>query len=57
MATIARGGRRLSLLGIYLAVLLVAFIIVAVGATVWLSIDTSGTNALATDEKAISHTP
>ena len=57
MATITDGGRRPLLFGIYLAVLVIALVIVAAGATIWLSTDTSGTNALATDEKAISHTP
>ena len=38
-------------------VLLVALVIVAIGATIWLSTDNSGTNLLATDEKAISRVP
>lgn len=43
--------------GIYFGVLLVALVIVAIGATLWLSTDNSGTNLLATDEKAISRVP
>ncbi len=43
--------------GIYLAVLTVAFVIVAIGTTLWLATDTSGTNVLATDEPAISRAP
>lgn len=53
-------GRRTSpsrLVGIYLAVVFAVLAIVAVGATLWLSTDTSGTNVLATDEKAISGAP
>jgi hypothetical protein len=42
---------------IYAVVMLVALAIVAIGATIWLSTGDSGTNVLATDEKAISHTP
>jgi flagellar basal body-associated protein FliL len=42
---------------IYAAVMIVALSIVAVGATIWLSTGNSGTNVLATDEKAMSHTP
>jgi hypothetical protein len=42
---------------IYVAVLLAALAIVAIGATIWLSTDNSGTNVLATDEKAMSRTP
>jgi hypothetical protein len=42
---------------IYVAVMLAALAIVAVGATIWLSTGDSGTNVLATDEKAITHTP
>ena len=59
MTTIGDGRRRWSsrFAGIYLAVLIVALSIVAIGTTIWLSTDTSGTNLLATDEKAISHTP
>ena len=51
------GSDRKRLAGIYLAVLLVALVIVAIGATIWLSTDNSGTNVLATDEKAISRAP
>jgi len=42
---------------IYAVVILVALAIVAIGATIWMSTGDSGTNVLATDEKAISHTP
>lgn len=42
---------------IYAVVLLAVLAILAVGATLWLSTDDSGTNALATDEKAIARTP
>jgi hypothetical protein len=42
---------------IYVAVLIAALAIVAVGATIWLSTGDSGTNVLATDEKAITRTP
>ena len=51
------GSDRKRLAGIYLAVLLVALVIVAIGASIWLSTDNSGTNVLATDEKAISRAP
>ncbi len=43
--------------GIYLAVLTIAFVIVAIGTALWLSTDTSGTNVLATDEQSISRVP
>jgi hypothetical protein len=42
---------------IYALVMLAALAIVAIGATIWLSTGDSGTNVLATDEKAITHTP
>jgi hypothetical protein len=42
---------------IYVAVMIAALAIVAVGATIWLSTGDSGTNILATDEKAITRTP
>lgn len=42
---------------IYAAVMIVVLAIVAIGATIWLSTGDSGTNVLATDEKAMSHTP
>jgi hypothetical protein len=48
---------RRPLTGIYLAVLIIALAIVAVGTTIWLSTDNSGTNVLATDEKAMSRAP
>jgi len=51
------GSDRKRLAGIYFAVLFVALVIVAIGATIWLSTDNSGTNVLATDEKAISRVP
>jgi hypothetical protein len=51
------GSDRKRLAGFYFAVLLVALVIVAIGATLWLSTDNSGTNLLATDEKAISRVP
>jgi flagellar basal body-associated protein FliL len=57
MATIIARARRPSLTGIYLVVLIAALVIVAVGATIWLSTDNSGTNALATDEKATTRVP
>jgi hypothetical protein len=43
--------------GVYLAVLIAALVIVAVGTTIWLSTDNSGTNSLATDEKAMTQSP
>ena len=42
---------------IYALVMLAALAIVAVGASMWLSTGDSGTNVLATDEKAMSHRP
>ena len=39
---------------VYLAVLLVAILIVAGGSTIWLSTDNSGTNVLASDPQAIT---
>jgi hypothetical protein len=57
MATIIARARRPSLTGNYLVVLIAALVIVAVGATIWLSTDNSGTNALATDEKATTRVP
>ena len=56
MVTIIDGARRSNsrVAGIYLAVLVVALIIVAAGTAMWLSTDNNpGTNALATDEKAM----
>jgi heme/copper-type cytochrome/quinol oxidase subunit 4 len=42
----------------YIAVLIAALIIVAVGTTIWLMTDSNtGTNSLATDEKAMTRTP
>ncbi len=42
----------------YLAVLIAALIIVAVGTSIWLMTDNNaGTNSLATDEKAMTRTP
>jgi hypothetical protein len=41
---------------VYLAVLLVAILIIAGGSTIWLSTGTSGTNSLASDPQAISPT-
>jgi hypothetical protein len=57
MATIIDRARHPSLTGVYLAVLIAALVIVAVGTTIWLSTDNSGTNLLATDEKAITRVP
>ena len=58
MATITARARRLSLAGAYLSVLIAAVVIVAVGTTIWLSTDNNaGTNALATDEKAMTRGP
>jgi hypothetical protein len=43
---------------VYLAVLIAALVIVAVGTAIWLSTDNSeGTNSLASDEKAMTRTP
>jgi hypothetical protein len=39
---------------VYLAILLVAILIIAGGSTIWLSTDTSGTNVLASDPQAIT---
>ena len=42
----------------YLAVLIVALVIVAVGTTIWLMTDNNaGTNSLATDENAMTRKP
>jgi multidrug resistance efflux pump len=60
MATIIDGARSRNLrpAGIYLAVLIVALVIVAAGTAIWLSTDNNpGTNTLATDEKAITRSP
>jgi hypothetical protein len=59
MATIIGGSRRpfSRATAIYLAVVLAAFVIVAAGASMWLSTDNSGTNSLASDEKAMSRAP
>jgi TRAP-type C4-dicarboxylate transport system permease small subunit len=44
--------------GRYLAVLIAALVIVAVGTVIWLSTDNSaGTNSLASDERAMSRAP
>ena len=55
MTTISDGRRRWSsrFAGIYLAVLIVALGIVAIGTTIWLSTGTSGTNVLAKDRKSV----
>jgi hypothetical protein len=45
-----------SLLFAYLAVLLVALLIIAGGATVWFSTDNSSTNVLASDPQALTST-
>ena len=43
---------------VYLAVLVAALVIVAVGTAIWLMTDNnSGTNSLATDEKAMTRSP
>ena len=58
MATIIDGARSGRWPSIYLAVLIVALVIVAAGTAIWLSTDNNpGTNALATDEKAITRSP
>jgi predicted anti-sigma-YlaC factor YlaD len=60
MATIIDGARSSNsrVAGIYLAVLVVALVIVAAGTAMWPSTDNNpGTNALATDEKAITRSP
>ncbi|MGZ5822854.1 MAG: hypothetical protein ACXWJH_06280 [Hyphomicrobium sp.] len=60
MATIIDGARSSNsrAVSIYLAVLIVALAIVAVGTTIWLSTDNNpGTNALATDERAMTRSP
>ena len=57
MTTTIDRPRRPSFTGAYLAVLIATLIIVAVGTTIWLSTDNSGTNLLATDEKAITRVP
>ena len=55
MVTIIDGARSSNsrVAGIYLAVLVVALVIVAAGTAMWLS-NNPGTNALATDEKAMT---
>ena len=52
-------GERRSLIPIagYLAVLILALVIVVAATTMWLSTDDSGTNALATDEKSVTRVP
>ena len=57
MATIIERARHRPLVGIYRALLIAALVIVAVGAAIWLSTDNSGTNSLATDEKAMTRVP
>ena len=57
MATIIERARHRPLVGIYRALLIAALVIVAVGAAIWLSTDNSGTNSLATDEKAMRRVP
>jgi hypothetical protein len=58
MATIIDRARPLSRTGVYLAVLIAALVIAAVGTTIWLSTDNNaGTNSLATDEKAMTRVP
>jgi hypothetical protein len=60
MVTIIDGARSSNsrVAGIYLAVLVVALVIVAAGTAMWLSPDNNpGTNALATDEKAMTQSP
>jgi hypothetical protein len=57
MATIIDGAlsSHLRVAGIYLALLIVALVIVVVGTAIWLSTDNNpGTNALASDEKAVT---
>jgi hypothetical protein len=58
MASIIDGERR-SLTPVvgYLAVLIVALVIVVVATTMWLSTDDSGTNVLATDAKSVTRVP
>ena len=58
MASIIDGERRLltPVVG-YLAVLIVALVIVVVATTMWLSTDDSGTNVLATDAKSVTRVP
>jgi hypothetical protein len=55
MATIIDRARHPPLTGVYL--LIAALVIAAVGTTIWLSTDNSGTNLLATDEKAMTRVP
>jgi hypothetical protein len=44
--------------GVYLAVLIAALVIAAVGTTIWLSTDNNaGTNSLASDEEAMTRAP
>jgi RAB protein geranylgeranyltransferase component A len=44
--------------GVYLAVLIAALVIVAVGTAIWLLTDNNaGTNSLASDQKAMTRTP
>ena len=57
MATIIERARHRPLIGIYMAVLIAALVIVVVGAAIWLSTDNFGTNSLATDEKAMTRVP
>jgi hypothetical protein len=58
MATVTARARHPSLTGVYLAVLIAALVIVAGGTTIWLSTaNNAGTNALATDEKAMTRGP
>jgi hypothetical protein len=58
MATIIDRAPPPSRTGVYLAGLIAALVIVAVGTTIWLSTDNNaGTNSLATDEKAMTRVP
>ena len=60
MASILDGKRRSlsSVAGIYLAVLIVALGIVAIGTTIWLTTDNNaGPNVLATDEQSVTRVP
>jgi hypothetical protein len=56
MTTLIDRARHPSLTGVYLAILIAALVIVAVG--FWLATDNNaGTNSLATDEKAMTRVP
>ncbi len=48
------GNKDRSVVLAYLAILLVALVIIAAGTTMWLSTDNSATNVLASDPQAIS---